>query len=86
MKKQKTLLPTATQLLHSAKHWCVSLCREVGNLGGIDPLVSILGDMREEAVANAACTLTNLAQDEGLRSEAKNRSVVPALIEPLRSS
>lgn len=59
--------------------------REISNLGGIDALVACLGDVREEVVANAACALTNLAQDDGLRSDAQSRGVVPALIEPLQS-
>ncbi|KAK3779638.1 hypothetical protein RRG08_040361 [Elysia crispata] len=61
-------------------------CVEVSNLGGIEALVSCLADQREEVVANAACALTNMGQDEGLRSDAQAKGVVPALIEPLRSN
>ncbi|GFR96246.1 armadillo repeat-containing protein 3 [Elysia marginata] len=59
---------------------------EVSNLGGIEALVTCLADQREEVVANAACALTNMGQDEGLRSDAQAKGVVPALIEPLRSN
>ena len=51
----------------------------------MEALISCLGDSREEVVANAASTLTNMAGEEGLRSEAQSKGVVGALIEPLRS-
>ncbi|XP_059157772.1 armadillo repeat-containing protein 3-like [Physella acuta] len=60
-------------------------CIEISRLGGIDGLLSCLGEVREEVIANAACTLTNMAQDEGLRTEAQSRGVIPALIHPLTS-
>ncbi|CAL1539085.1 unnamed protein product [Lymnaea stagnalis] len=60
-------------------------CLEVCKLGGIEGLLVCLGEVREEVVANAACALTNLAQDEGLRSMAQAKGVVPALIHPLSS-
>ena len=60
-------------------------CREVQSLNGIEPLINCLVDTREEAVANAACVLTNLAQIEVLRVDAQNKGVVRALIEPLNS-
>lgn len=59
--------------------------REIQNLSGIEPLIACLSDSREEAVANAACVLTNLAQIEVLRVDAQNKGVVRALIEPLNS-
>ncbi|KAK7097085.1 armadillo repeat-containing protein 3-like isoform X2 [Littorina saxatilis] len=61
-------------------------CQEIVNLNGLGPLISALSDKREEVVANAACVLTNMAQDEALRAEAQNKSVVFGLIEPLGSS
>ncbi|XP_012938913.1 armadillo repeat-containing protein 3 isoform X2 [Aplysia californica] len=61
-------------------------CIEISNLGGIEALIACLGEVREEVVANAACALTNLAQDEGLRSDAQVKGVVPSLIDPLRSN
>lgn len=60
-------------------------CQEIQNLNGIEPLINCLVDTREEAVANAACVLTNLAQIEVLRVDAQNKGVVRALIEPLNS-
>lgn len=62
-----------------------SNCVEVQSLNGIEPLINCLVDSREEAVANAACVLTNLAQIEALRVDAQNKGVVRALIEPLNS-
>ena len=59
--------------------------REIQNLNGIEPLIASLSDSREEAVANAACVLTNLAQIEVLRVDAQGKGVVRALIEPLNS-
>ncbi|XP_053398828.1 armadillo repeat-containing protein 3-like isoform X3 [Mercenaria mercenaria] len=60
-------------------------CQEIQNLNGIEPLINCLVDTREEAVANSACVLTNLAQIEVLRVDAQNKGVVRALIEPLNS-
>ncbi|XP_060595382.1 armadillo repeat-containing protein 3-like isoform X3 [Ruditapes philippinarum] len=60
-------------------------CTEIQNLNGIEPLINCLADGREEAVANSACVLTNLAQIEVLRADAQNKGVVRALIEPLNS-
>ena len=65
--------------------FCVSIYREIQSLNGIEPLINCLVDSREEAVANAACVLTNLAQIEALRVDAQNKGVVRALIEPLNS-
>ena len=53
-------------------------------MNGLDSLILALLDPREEVVANVACVLTNMAQDESLRATAQNISVVSALIEPLR--
>ncbi|KAL8577393.1 hypothetical protein ACOMHN_060215 [Nucella lapillus] len=61
-------------------------CQEVVNLNGLDAVLGVLMDGREEGVSNAACILTNMAQDEGLRAEAQNKSAITALIDPLRSS
>ncbi|KAJ8298392.1 hypothetical protein KUTeg_024923 [Tegillarca granosa] len=61
-------------------------CLEISNLNGIEALIHTLGDAREEAVANSACVLTNLATEEVLRSEAQTKGVVTALLEPLKSS
>ena len=52
---------------------------------GIVPLIDLLSDTRELAVANSAVVLTNMSSDEGLRSEIQNQGVVQALIEPLKS-
>ena len=52
---------------------------------GVEPLIDLLSDTRELALANAAVVLTNMATDEGLRSEIQNRGVINALIEPLKS-
>ena len=57
----------------------------MSNLGGIEYLIASLGDLREEVVANSACALTNMAQDEALRSDAQAKGVVGNLIDPLRS-
>jgi len=62
---------------------CVT--REVQNQNGIEPLITCLMEGKEEAVANAACVLTNLAQIEQLRVDAQNKGVVRALIDPLSS-
>ena len=51
----------------------------------MEPLIDLLSDTRELALANAAVVLTNMATDEGLRSEIQNRGVINALIEPLKS-
>nr|KAG5705421.1 hypothetical protein BaRGS_004548 [Batillaria attramentaria] len=61
-------------------------CQEIVNLNGLDALITGLSDVREEVVANVACALTNMAQDEPLRSEAEHKGVMSALIEPLRCS
>ena len=45
----------------------------------------MLSDPRELASANAAVILTNMAPDEGLRSEVLRLGVINALVEPLRS-
>lgn len=55
------------------------------NLNGVDILIHILADPRDEAVANSACVLTNLAQEEVVRVEVQSRGIVPALIGPLKS-
>ncbi|KAL4230819.1 Armadillo repeat-containing protein 3 [Mactra antiquata] len=60
-------------------------CQEIQNQNGIEPLINCLVDTREEAVANSACVLTNLAQIEVLRNDAQSKGVVRALIEPLNS-
>uniref|UniRef100_A0A2C9LYH4 EDR1/CTR1/ARMC3-like peptidase-like domain-containing protein n=1 Tax=Biomphalaria glabrata TaxID=6526 RepID=A0A2C9LYH4_BIOGL len=60
-------------------------CLEISRLGGIDALLMCLGEVREEVIANAACALTNMAQDEKLRTEAHAKGVVTALIYPLSS-
>ena len=58
---------------------------EVVTRKGIEPLIEMLSDSCELASANAACVLTNMATDEGMRSEVQRLGVVPALIEPLKS-
>ena len=58
---------------------------EILKFKGIEPLVDLLSDSRELAVANACCVLTNMAPDEGLRTEICNKGVVSALIEPMQS-
>jgi hypothetical protein len=67
------------------QHCNCFIFREIQNLNGIEPLINCLADGREEAVANSACVLTNLAQIEVLRADAQNKGVVRALIEPLNS-
>ena len=54
------------------------------NLNCLDAIITGLSDSREEVMANMACVLTNMAQDESLRTEAQLKSVVTALIDPLR--
>ena len=61
-------------------------CQEVARYHGIDPLVSLLSDQRELAVAYAAITLTNMAPDEHLRMLIHNAGVVQALVDPLLST
>ena len=65
---------------------CASNCQEVARHHGIDPLVSLLSDQRELAVAYAAITLTNMAPDEHLRMLIHNAGVVQALVDPLFST
>ncbi|OWF48938.1 armadillo repeat-containing protein 3-like isoform X3 [Mizuhopecten yessoensis] len=60
-------------------------CQEVSNFGGTETLINLLTDPREEAVANAACVLTNMATEEALRVEAQGKGVVTTLIEGLKS-
>ncbi|KAL8622228.1 hypothetical protein ACOMHN_043751 [Nucella lapillus] len=60
-------------------------CQEIINLNGLGAVVNALSDTRDQVVANAACILTNMAQDESLRAEAQNASVITAFIDPLRS-
>ncbi|XP_052278834.1 armadillo repeat-containing protein 3-like isoform X2 [Dreissena polymorpha] len=60
-------------------------CMEIQTQIGIEPLIGCLGDAQEEAVANAACVLTNLAQIELLRVDVQNKGVIRALIDPLSS-
>ena len=52
---------------------------------GVEPLIDLLSDTRELAIANSAVVLTNMTTDEGLRSEIQNRGVINALIKPLKS-
>ncbi|XP_064608678.1 LOW QUALITY PROTEIN: armadillo repeat-containing protein 3-like [Liolophura sinensis] len=59
---------------------------EVVSLNGLEPLISLLGDGHDSTVANVACVLTNLAQDETNRAEAQAKGVVTALIPPLKTS
>lgn len=55
------------------------------SLNGLEPLILLLGDAHDRTVANVACVLTNLAQDETLRTEAHSKGVVTALIPPLKT-
>lgn len=75
--------------LHSSKGlltlFVLDPCREVSNLNGVETLIHLLADSRDEAVANTCCVLTNMATEEGLRSEAQGKGVVTALLEPLKS-
>lgn len=63
----------------------VLLFSEVSTFGGTEILVNMLTDPREEAVANAACVLTNMATEETLRGEAHSKGVINTLIEGLKS-
>jgi len=58
---------------------------EVSNFNGTESLIHLLADTREEAVANAACVLTNMATEEQLRGEAQGKGTITALIEPSKS-
>ncbi|KAK3099626.1 hypothetical protein FSP39_007188 [Pinctada imbricata] len=60
-------------------------CQEVSNYGGIEALIHLLADPRDEALANAACILTNVATEEVIRSEAQGKGVVTALLGPLKT-
>ncbi|ELT95018.1 hypothetical protein CAPTEDRAFT_165326 [Capitella teleta] len=60
-------------------------CTDLAKLHGIDPLISLLGDSSCVAIANAAVVLTNMATDEGLRSQIQASGVVTSLIGPLTS-
>lgn len=75
--------------LHSSKGlltlFVLDPCREVSNLNGVETLIHLLADSRDEAVANTCCVLTNMATEERLRSEAQGKGVVTALLEPLKS-
>ncbi|XP_022325530.2 armadillo repeat-containing protein 3-like isoform X1 [Crassostrea virginica] len=62
-----------------------SNCQEVSTLNGVETLIHLLADLRDEAVANACCVLTNMATEEVLRSELQGKGVVTALMEPLKS-
>ena len=55
------------------------------NLNGIEPLINILSGQKEEAIGHAASTLTNIATDEVIRTEALAKGIVTALIDPLKS-
>ena len=59
--------------------------REIVRFHGLDNLITLLSNTSEEAVSNAACVLTNIAQTELLRANALAKSVVTSLIVPLRS-
>ncbi|CAH1777612.1 unnamed protein product [Owenia fusiformis] len=61
-------------------------CHEIVNMGGIVPLIDLLSETKEGAISNSAIILTNMATDEGMRSEIQRLGVIPALIEPLKSS
>ena len=61
------------------------IASDVSNLGGIEHLIHLLTDPRDEAIANAACVLTNLATEEPMRLEAQGKGVVTTLIEGLKS-
>ena len=63
----------------------VLYCSKLFKDKGVEPLIDLLSDTRELAIANSAVVLTNMATDEGLRSEIQNRGVISALIEPLKS-
>ncbi|XP_061165179.1 armadillo repeat-containing protein 3-like isoform X5 [Saccostrea echinata] len=60
-------------------------CQEVSNLNGVETLIHLLADPRDEAVANTCCVLTNMATEEVLRTEAQGKGIVTALLEPLKS-
>ncbi|XP_062608563.1 armadillo repeat-containing protein 3-like isoform X1 [Saccostrea cucullata] len=60
-------------------------CQEVSNLNGVETLIHLLADPRDEAVANTCCVLTNMATEEALRTEAQGKGIVTALLEPLKS-
>ncbi|KAK2168768.1 hypothetical protein LSH36_14g03039 [Paralvinella palmiformis] len=62
-----------------------SNCNEVVRFHGIDALVTMLKDSRQNAAANAAIVLTNMAPDEGIRSAILQAGVIAALLEPLQS-
>ena len=58
---------------------------EVVRFHGIDALVTMLKDSRQNAAANAAIVLTNMAPDEGNRSAILQAGLIAALLEPLQS-
>lgn len=58
---------------------------EIGDRNGVEPLIGLLTSARENAQANAAQVLTNMATDEILREDIQKKGVVGALIAPLHS-
>lgn len=44
-------------------------CREVSNLNGVEILIYLLADFRDEVVVNICCVLINMVIEEGLRFE-----------------
>lgn len=58
----------------------------VAEAEGITPLVNTLNAQRDQAVANAATVLTNLATQELFRITIQGCGVMSALAEPLRST
>ncbi|XP_070564902.1 armadillo repeat-containing protein 3-like isoform X2 [Ptychodera flava] len=60
-------------------------CSDLVEQKGVEPLISLLGDTKEGAQANAAVVLTNMASDEIMRNDIQSKGIVSALTSPLLS-
>ncbi|KAM8967726.1 armadillo repeat-containing protein 3 isoform 2-T2 [Pelodytes ibericus] len=58
----------------------------VAEADGVDPLINLLSDKREDAITNACAVLINMATQEPLRTFIQTRGVMHALVEPLQSA
>ncbi|XP_030055182.1 armadillo repeat-containing protein 3 isoform X2 [Microcaecilia unicolor] len=58
----------------------------VAEAEGIEPLIRLLSDQRDGAVANAATVLINMASQEVLRLSMQTLGIMPAIVGPLQST
>ncbi|CAH2282270.1 armadillo repeat-containing 3 isoform X1 [Pelobates cultripes] len=60
--------------------------RAVAEADGVNALINLLSDKKEDPVTNACTVLINMATQEPLRSIIQTHGVMHALVEPLRSA